>query len=76
MQACLQTRSAEVEGCGRGEEEAKGGACATQTTYLARQCASPEITEGQLEPLVGAVDIDLEGDKSVWIGGRGCGHGR
>lgn len=48
--------------------------CGT-TTYLARESRGPEVTERQLESLVGAIDVDLDGDEGVWVGGRCRGHG-
>ena len=58
-----------------GRKKQKAELVQQQRTYLARQRASAKITEGQLEPFVGAVDVDLESDEGVWTGGRGCGHG-
>lgn len=59
---------------GKEEAEAEDVQRGYALSYLARQRAGPEIAKGQLEPLVGAVGVDLEGDESVWAGGRRRSH--
>jgi len=48
--------------------------CNTRGHTLPGSVLAP-ITEGQLEPLVVPVDVDLESDEGVWAGGRVRGHG-
>lgn len=58
--------------------EGGGGACETKT-YLAWERAGAQVSQRELESFIASVDIDLQGDQRIRVGGwrrRHVGWGR
>lgn len=65
------------QGCGYDKTESAVQMAKTPVdnmTYLIFQRASTEVTKGQLEPTGAALEVDLQGDKSVRSGRCGRSH--
>ena len=48
---------------------ASSGACGTSSSYLIRESAGSKVTKRELELSIAAVNIDLEHDDRIRVGG-------